>query len=366
VAAFQTLAQKLRQVKVKDVRVVVMPDFFLDRIVSYPSSLRDLAGDMARIIDQKGGSLDGIKQKELRGGNAANTASALARLGVSVYPIICTSELGDCLLEFYLGKLGVDLSHVKICGEISITTAVELQAKHGRVNVMLRDLGSLANFSPEDLTQEDFQLLKSADYVCVFNWAGTRRFGTELAEEVFSYVKTKGCGKTYFDTADPSPNKEKIPELLNRVLGKGLVDVLSLNENEAVWYASFFEPKRIPRLKEKLEMASLAKECAKILAEHLATRIDLHTTSFSGSFTKKGETLVPAFNVVIRQATGAGDAWNAGNIYADSQRFSVRARLTIANAVAAYYISSPKATHPTLSELSEFLLSKASKASNVE
>jgi len=30
-------------------------------------------------------------------------------------------------------------------------------------------------------------------------------------------------------------------------------------------------------------------------------------------------------------------------------------RLTFANAVAAYYVSSPKATHPTLNQLKNFL-----------
>jgi ribokinase len=354
----ESLIQKLQQTKPMEKSVVVMPDFFLDRIVTYPKDLQELMRNMARIVDQKGGSIDEIQQMELRGGNAVNTAFALAKLGVKVHPIICTNKLGYSLLKFYFDRLDIDLSHIKIRKELSITTAIELQERDGKVNIMLRDLGSLANFGPGDLAPEDFQLLEKADCICVFNWAGTKIYGTQLVEKIFSRVKTNGCGKTYLDTADPSPNREKIPELLRRVLEKDLVDVFSLNENEALHYASFFDRKKVAKLKEQLKLDTAAKESAKILAAHLETRIDLHTTSFAASITKKKETLVPAFNVDVRQATGAGDAWNAGNIYADLQGFSVEARLTLANAVAAYYISSPIAAHPTISELIGFLLSQ--------
>ena len=75
---------------------------------------------------------------------------------------------------------------------------------------MLRDLGSLAEFGPSDLTEEDYEIIENADYVCLFNWAGTRKHGTALAEAVFRRAKSKGKCKTYFDTADPTPNKDKI------------------------------------------------------------------------------------------------------------------------------------------------------------
>jgi len=355
------LVQRLKHVKPKEINVVVMPDFFLDRIIAYPRNLEGLTGDMSKIVKQKGGSIDGIKQRELRGGNAVNTASALAKLGVKVHPIVCTDKLGYYLLKFYLGELNIDLSHVKIREHMSITTAIEIPIDYGKANVMLRDLGSLESFGTRDLTKEDFQLLERADYVCVFNWAGTRRYGTQLIEKAFSHVKTKGRGKTYLDTADPSPNKKQIPELIERVFLRDLIDVLSLNENEAVWYAAYFEPEKVAKLKKSMKLDMVARESAKILAKHLTAQIDLHTTRFAASYMEGKETLVSSFNVKVIRSTGAGDAWNAGNIYADSQGFPARTRLMFANAVAAYYVSSREATHPTLSELSDFLLSKTSK-----
>jgi len=289
----------------------------------------------------------------LRGGNAVNTAAALAALGAKVYPIIDTSLLGLHLLKFYLDPFKVDLSHVKTSGKMSLTTAIELTHQGERVNIMMGDLGSLSEFGLNNLTPEDFQVLLEADYVCIFHWAGTRRWGTQLAEGVFDYVRKKGKGKTYYDTADPSPKKEEVPKLVKKILLGNLVDIFSVNENEAFCYASQLD-KKVVNLQKKLKLDELAKECARILAKNLSARVDLHTTTFAGSFTSNLEVTVPAFKVSVLRATGAGDAWNAGNIFGDALGLPDRCRLTLANAVAAYYISSPAGEHPTLPKLVDF------------
>jgi sugar/nucleoside kinase (ribokinase family) len=337
----------------KDFNVVLMPDFFLDRIVSLKWSLKNLSENLEKVAQRKGGSIDGIQQTEFRGGNAVNTASALAALSAKVTPIVCTDNLGLRLIKFYLRPYKVDPSHIKTLDKISITTAIEFESKGRRVNVMLRDVGALVNFGPNCLDNSDLEAIEKADYVCVFNWAGTRRYGTALAKTVFSHVKTKGKGKTYYDTADPTPNKEKIPELVKNVLQEKHVDILSVNENEAVLYASQVSDE-IKKLGKTLRFEELAKESARILASHISARVDLHTTSFSATFTKKGETFASAFKVPVLRATGAGDAWNAGNIFGDSHKLSDECRLTLANAVAAYYISHPYGMHPTRKQLIKF------------
>jgi sugar/nucleoside kinase (ribokinase family) len=128
------------------------------------------------------------------------------------------------------------------------------------------------------------------------------------------------------------------------------VDILSVNENEAICYASQLSSE-IEELRKRLRFEELAKESARILASHLSARVDLHTTNFSATFTKKGETVVPAFKVPVLRATGAGDAWNAGNILGDAYRLSDGGRLALANAIAAYYISNPNGVHPTRKQL---------------
>jgi len=338
----------------KEIRTVVMPDLFLDRLINLECDTSGFSAILADISRRKGGSIDGITQTDLRGGNAVNTASALAALGVNVTPIVCTNRHGLQLLRYYLGSHRVDLSHVKILAKASLTTALELKSESGIVNVMLRDLGSLADFGPENLTNDDFELIEKADYVCLFNWAGTKNHGTKLARTVFQKVKAKGKGRTYFDTADPTPNREEIPEMMEHVITTDLVDVLSLNENEAVTYASLIGNEAGVKRDGK-RFDELALESARLLSKRLTARIDLHTTSFSATFTKKGEAVVPAFKVKALRATGAGDAWDAGNILGDASELSAECRLMLANAVAACYVSRLDGSHPTREQLARFL-----------
>lgn len=333
---------------------VVMPDFFMDRLINLKWNIECFSSLMADVAKRKGGNIDGIRQSDIKGGNAINVASALSSLGFTVTPIICTSEYGLQQIKYHFKNCPIDTSHVKIREKASITTALELQEKDGKTNVMLRDLGSLADFGPQDLNDQDFSVMENADYVCVFNWAGTVNFGTKLAETVFSRVKARGRGKTYFDTADPTPNRNGIPELIENVLKTDQVDILSLNENEAVTYASILD-KSIISMQESLPFADLALNAARVLAKRLPARIDLHTTTFSATLTGKKEVVVPTFKIEALRATGAGDAWNAGNILGDANKLSDECRLTLANAVSACYLSDQTGAHPTRNKLLEFI-----------
>src|SRR5512139_1058556 len=100
----------------KELDVVVLPDFFLDRLITLEKTPSEFTTTVTEIASRKGGSVDGVPQKDIRGGNAINVASALAKLGVKVTPIVCTSQLGVKLLTLYLKPLGIDLSHVKVTG----------------------------------------------------------------------------------------------------------------------------------------------------------------------------------------------------------------------------------------------------------
>jgi sugar/nucleoside kinase (ribokinase family) len=344
---------------IKSFNVVVMPDFFLDRIVSLESDLEDLFSSAGEVIQRGGGSLDQISQRDQRGGNAVNVTSALLALGVNVTPIVCTSDFGLSQVRFHLKEFELNTDHIKIRPKASITTALEFKKQEGKVNVMLRDIGSLSDFGPADFTENDWELLESADYVCVFNWAGTRKYGTQLAQTVFKHTKTSGKGKTFFDSADPFPNKEEISQLLEIVLKSKHLDILSLNENEAVTYASMISDK-ISKQKGKIELNELALLSARVLAKHLIARIDLHTTTFSATITERGAVFVPVFKVNSLRATGAGDAWDAGNLIGDAVGLSDAGRLTLANAVAAYYLTNKEGRHPSRKKLTDFLKKKGS------
>jgi len=294
----------------RECKVVVLPDFFLDRIISLDWDSAEFSTRIADVAKRKGGSIDGISQTNLRGGNAINVASALAHLGIKVTPIICTSEFGMQQIKYHFQNTPIDLSHIKTSGNASITTALEFRNEYGKTNVMLRDLGSLATFGPANIDESDYELFENADYVCLFNWAGTVSFGTELAQAVFERAKRSGRSKTYYDTADPTPKNKEVPALMNKVLKTDKVDILSVNENEAIIYASMLDF-NLEEKKEHLGFAESALEAARVIANHLSARIDLHTTAFSATLKGKREVVVPAFKVKALRATGAGDAWCA-------------------------------------------------------
>ncbi|MCW4043921.1 MAG: carbohydrate kinase family protein [Candidatus Bathyarchaeota archaeon] len=340
----------------KRLSVVVMPDFFLDRLIHLNCETPSFSSIVTQVANRKGGSIDNIDQTDIRGGNAINTASALAALGAMVTPIVCTSKLGLQQIRFHLKQRHIDTSHVKLSEKASVTTALEFNAESGKANVMLRDLGSLAEFGPSNLSSDDYRAIEDADYVCLFNWAGTRKFGTELAQAVFSKVKAQGTGKTYYDTADPTPNSLKIPELMEKILLTGQVDILSVNENEAICYAAMLDSE-INAQRGKMQFEQLALKAARILARRLHARIDLHTTRYSATFTATGEATAPTFKIAALRATGAGDAWNAGNIIGEANGLSDECRLVLANAVAACYLANAEGTHPTRRELARFLKS---------
>jgi sugar/nucleoside kinase (ribokinase family) len=338
----------------KECKVAVLPDFFLDRFINLDWNIPEFSRLITDVAARKGGSIDGIRQTDMQGGNAVNVASALTNLGAEVNVIVCTSQYGLQQLKQYFGAKTIDTSHVKVRERASVTTALEFKNNSEKTNVMIRDLGSLANFGPDDLTEADYSAIDDADYACVFNWAGTLKNGTALAQVVFSRAKKGLKAKTYFDTADPTPNKEKIAELIEKVLKSHTIDVLSLNENEAIIYASLLD-KTLNDKREQFEFSDLALEAARVLAKNLQVRIDLHTTAFAATLNRDKEVVVPAFDVKVLRATGAGDAWTAGNIIGDHNGLNDECRLTLANAVSAYYLSDPEGQHPTMAKLSKFL-----------
>ena len=348
------LASFLAAKEFKAPNVVVLPDFFMDRLIDLDFEVQHFCSEISDIVERKGGSIDQVAQTDQRGGNAVNVASALLALGAKVTPIVCTSKLGLEQIRFSLKEFNVDVNHIKTFPKASVTTAFEFKTSSGKANVMLRDLGSLIDFGPGDLAEDDYKLIEDADYVCLFNWAGTQRHGTRLAEAVFKRAKAKGKCKTFLDTADPIPNEYEISRLMERVLQTDQVDVLSVNENEAVTFASLLSSE-VSKQRKKIEFNELALLSAQVLAKSLQARIDLHTTAFSVTVKREGAVFVPSFKIKALRATGAGDAWDAGNIIGDANGLSDEGRLTLANAVAACYLSDLDGEHPTRKKLGKFL-----------
>jgi sugar/nucleoside kinase (ribokinase family) len=334
----QTL-QSLDRKEISRVYVVMLPDFFVDHFVSF-DEVEKTCDAVKDIAARGGGNLPGVQQRISQGGNAANTALALARLGICAHLICRTDPFGMHLLQYFLGRSGVDLSGVKTDGNLAITTALEFDVHH--TNVMIGDPGSVVDFSFDLLDDADRELIISADLVGVTNW-NLNRSGTDLACKVFELAK-KHEVRTFFDTGDPSPRICDIPDLIDTVLANPQLDILGLNENELRYYSYSFDNTR----EDMISAATLLKK-------KVPARIDLHTSLFSGSFRSTFVT-VPAMSLsMVYRSTGAGDAWNAANIFADLLGFADDERLLFANMVAGYYISSPEMVHLTIDMLINFI-----------
>ena len=132
-------------------KVVVMPDFFLDYILTYPGKLEELTAAFLEVAQRGGGNLLGWGHTVGRGGNASNMVAQLSKLGCEVVPIIETDELGRIVLQHFLK--GVDLSHVRTTGTMSRTMSFETEHSGRRVNIMVSDPGSLSQFGPEKLSR---------------------------------------------------------------------------------------------------------------------------------------------------------------------------------------------------------------------
>ncbi len=336
------LKETLSRVK-PEFKVAVMPDFFLDYILSYPGKLEDMVTSFLDVARRGGGNLLGWKHVVGRGGNASNVVAQLSRLGCEVIPIIETDQLGRKVLDHFLKD--VDLSHVKTTGSLSRTLSVETEHAGRRVNIMISDPGSMSEFGPEKLTEADRELIKEADFVCVLNWNQNLK-GTDLAETVFSLTKKEGKAVTFFDPGDPTSRAGEIEDLNRRVLMTGLVDVLSVNENELMRLAAEVaeQPPEVEATEDPLYSAAS-------VFSMMGGRVDLHTPDFSATFVDGQRVTVPCAKIVPLKVTGAGDVWNAADIFAHGIGLDHKERLVFANAACAAYLKTHGLEPPSLSEV---------------
>ena len=322
-----------------DYHIVLMPDFFIDHFLTF-GEFEDNISKIEKIYKQGGGNIPGIKQKISQGGNASNTALALAKLGFSSHLICRTDQFGLYMLNYFLGKNGVDLSCVKTDGKLAITTALEFGEKH--TNIMLGDVGSVSDFTFEILDEKDKELISKSDMLCVTNW-NLNKMGTELAIKAFQFAKKHNI-RTFFDSGDPSSRKNEIPLLINNVLSDSNLDVIGLNEIELSYYSGI-----------EIKTFDDVIKAINVIKTKVSARVDVHTANFSYSSNGKLN-FIPTLDIDKKyRSTGAGDIWNAGNIFADLLEFEDDERLFFANSVASYYISCPEPLSPDIVNIIRFI-----------
>ncbi len=353
----QRLLAKLENAEV-DLDVVAMPDFFLDHSSSCDFDARYLTRRILSAAGRGGGEISNVPQTLEVGGNAAICTIALANLGAKVHPLMKTDALGLRLMRYFYETPKVDLTRIKLTGTLSPTIILELRNRNSSTNIMLGDASNITPFSFEDLDSDDLAIITKARYVCVFNWLYNKK-GTELAEKVFEYCRTHSRARTFFDSSDPRPRIRDLSDLNRRVLRNELIDIWGVNENEALIFARLYGHK----LRGRSDNAVLA--AGKVISANTGAKIYLHTADYSASIIEDQVTLVPAFAIVPRRGTGAGDSWNAGIMIADALGLTEEEGLLFANAVAGRYASYSKRVYSTVSDIADFLTDPALRLKRV-
>lgn len=336
-----TLAARLRDARPDRLTVTLMPDFYVDINVAMPPWAQAREA-MAGIVERKGGNLVTPQHRLSQGGNAGNTALALARLGVRARLVACTNPMGAALAEAWLGPHGVDLGLLRRDRTMSSTVALEFGPE--RRNVMLSHPGEVADFGPERLGEAEWAAVEGSDAVLVSNW-GQNQAGTALAAAVLQRAARAGAF-TYFDSGDPSFRAPEVPGLFAAVLTSPHLGALGCNENELAFFAAAAGDVRSTGLHDR----------ARAVKKEVPATVDVHTRDLALTLTRdrqQAEAVPPALEG--KRATGAGDAWNAGNLLGHLLQLPPEDRLVLANAVATLYVTAPEPLHPTLPDVARFL-----------
>jgi ribokinase len=330
-----------------DNSIIVLPDFFMDRIVRF-SSEDKLIDVLNNKIKFGGGSIRGIQTFDIKGGNAVNVAYCLAKLGLTVTLFTVANKIGAAVLQSIFSKFGkkVDLNISE--GKHGTTTSLEFEEQESVVNIMMSDVGDLKSYGADRITnQQDLKKIQSASCVILTNWA-SNHLGTELASHVFS---NSGNALHFIDPADIDSRRDEFRDTL-KTMGKN-IDVLSINENECNSLTHSLGLGSM--LSKDPSNKNLIKKVAKIISAQFGIEVDLHTRIGSAWSNGKETDFESAFDVEIQTLTGSGDCWDAADAIGYLAKLPPNERLLFSNACSALYIQNKSFEAPSMNELIEFL-----------
>ncbi len=329
-------------------QVSVMPDYFVDRFVRINTIDEFVAAIRKKSLEGGGGSIRGVKQIEVKGGNAVNLAYSLGKFGTRVHLVAIADSLpANMLLATFAHLKNVKTDVVK--GKAGFTIALEFVEGKRHVNVMASDVGDLAEFDGSMIESSSWKSMESARIVCVVNWAANKHANT-LCERVFSFAKENGA-ETFLDPADISGMEENIRKLKKEVFDKGLLDKMSINENEARVLGNALCGIVLPHEYSEADL----RKVARAISDSSNSMVDLHTGARSITCLGNDCTVVPSHNVTQKTVTGAGDVWDAADVVGHLLGWDPVLRLMFANAAAGLFVSRENPEPPCLEEVLEFL-----------
>lgn len=336
-----------------DISIAIFHDFFIDRIVSLNS--KEMFFDF---INQKtkfgGGSIRGISTRDTKGGNAVNVAYCIAKLGISINLFTVADTIGSLLLKKVFSRFGdkVNLNIDK--GKQGLTTILEFpDQKYSKINIMLSEIGDNSNYGPERISSKKCSdILDKSNAVVIVNWSSNLK-----SKELCEYVFKKSPNALHFiDPADVDTRKKEFSNFLK--YNSKIIDILSINENECNSLIDSMDIDLVIKNYDKEHLKMIAKEIAKEIGLH---NVDIHTSIGAAWSDGKNSVFHPSFKGDVKNITGAGDCWDAANIFGYLFKLQPLERLQFSNACAFLYISNSVLEPPSLDEVIKFLSNQYNK-----
>lgn len=285
------------------------------------------------------------------GGNGANSAFVLAKLGTAVAlgSAIGQDPAGDLLYQ-PLDALGVDLRG--LCRDplaaTSVTTIISDQA-HNRL--AFHHAGSSHTFAPADLPP---LLRREATALLIASYTLFLRWRPQGFADLLHQVKATG-GITALDIGPAVGEPATFAELTMLLPD---VDYFICNAHELAVCCAVEETD-----------AGLAEGMARLLQAGVGCVVIKRGAA--GALIQQRLAVkpmaVPSFPVTTQGTVGAGDSFNAGFLYAIVQGQDVPTATRFANGVAALVLNSQKGVlaGPTALDVDRFLRSKTAESQRV-
>ncbi|MFW9777531.1 MAG: carbohydrate kinase family protein [Candidatus Heimdallarchaeota archaeon] len=332
------LELKRAQRILKGHNITVLPDFFLDVIVDPNMSYGDLREGIHEIYERGGGNLLGPRIKYVFGGNGGNVAKTLGGLGAQTTFFTKTSVLGKILVEHFLHPLGVS-TYIDSTGDLASSVVLEIPDGGQKRNVMLSWGGSVTQFSGRELSEHQWDILRTSRLIAITNAQNQQL--ERLIEKILSEVPPS-TGVSV-DFSDLSPHLHRVKGFREHLLDHPVrpPSWVMGNETEIGILA------QLPSAPAETGIQSLSSEFPE-------TKFALHTSK-EAQLWSDGEMMakVPCYRITVLGATGAGDAWHAGFLLGISLQLTHEEVLKMANATAAFQISTGKIG--TLAQVLQFI-----------
>src|SRR5919108_2646785 len=204
--------------------VVVMADFFVDRIIKFKSK-QELLDIIIRKVELGAEAVPGIRTLERAGGKAVNVAHCLARLGIDVTLFTIADKIGSYIIKNTFSSLEDKINLRTKNGMQGYNTAFEFLDEASKVS--LSDRRDNTRFGPNMISSEDdLSNLNDAAAVALVDWS-SNTLGTDLADYVFNNSKK---ALHFVDPGDIRDREKDVYNLLSVI--RDAKGILSLNENE--------------------------------------------------------------------------------------------------------------------------------------